>query len=89
MWEKVAQEVCGISILEGTQSSLGEGSEQTALVGHALSGGVSKCPPGVNYPTIPSSTCKVQLLEYVVYYMSQKSLVLLKALLWGKEGSAD
>lgn len=43
----VAQEVCGISILEDTQSSLSKGSEQTALVGQALRESASKWPPGI------------------------------------------
>lgn len=93
IWEQVAQEVCGICTLEDTRSSPGQGPEQPALAGHALSKGVSKWPPGipssVNYPMVLSSACKVQLLECVVYCVSWKSVVLVKVLLCGREGSTN
>lgn len=91
--EQVAQEACGVCILEDTRSSPGRGPKQPALAGCALSRGVSKWPPGipsgVNYPAVLRSACKVQLLEYVVYYMSRKSVVLVKVLLCGREGSTN
>lgn len=37
MWEQVAQEGCGISILEDAQNPTGQGAEQCALIDPALS----------------------------------------------------
>lgn len=91
--EQVAQEACGVCILEDTWSSPGRGPRQPAPAGRSLSRGVSKWPPGipssVNYPAVLSSACKVQLLECVVYYMSRKSVVSVKVLLCGREGSTN
>lgn len=83
------QEVYGICILGNAQSSPGQGP---ALSGHVLN---MVFPNGLQEPpqcilSYSSEFCvQGALLEYVVYYMSRRSVGLIKIVLCGRKGSTN
>lgn len=86
------QEESEICILENAQSSPGQGPEQPPLAGHVLNKVLSNGLQALTQCILSYSSelcMQGAFLERVVYYMSKKSLGVIKIVLCGREGSTN